>query len=145
MEKEGDMAESPMRNMKPPKIDETPPDVLSQEDLHKLLAFEKGNAEYGRRGAAIIRLFIDTGARLSEIPELALEDADTVNGVISVMGKGKPSRLILIGNKTANSINRYLQMSRQNTGRTTNALWLERGGGKCTGPSMTTSGVRQLI
>ena len=112
MEEEGDVVESPMRNMKPPKIDETPPDVLSQEDLHKLLAFEKGDAEYGRRDAAIIRLFIDTGARLAEIAELALEDADTVNGVISVMGKGKRPRLILIGNKTANAINRYLRVRR---------------------------------
>ena len=61
------------------------------------------------------------------------------------MGEGKRPRLILIGNKTVNAINRYLRVRRQNTGRTTNALWLERGGGKCTGPSMTTSGVRQLI
>ena len=74
MEEKGDVTENPMRNMKPPKIDETAPDVLRQEDLHKLLAFEEGNAEYDRRDAAIKRLFIDTGARLAEIAALALED-----------------------------------------------------------------------
>ena len=49
MEEEGDVGESQMQNMKPPQIDETPPDVLRQEDLHKVLAFEKENAEYDRR------------------------------------------------------------------------------------------------
>jgi site-specific recombinase XerD len=145
LDEEGDVGENPMRNMKPPKIDENPPDVLRAEDLQKLLAFEKGNAEYDRRDAAILRLFIDTGARLAEIANLTVDDIDPVNQLVTVMGKGKRPRLLPIGNKAQNALNRYLRVRRQNQGRATDALWLGRGGGKNSGPAMTTSGVRQVI
>ena len=145
LEEEGDVPESPMTRMKPPKIDETPPDILRVEDLQKLLAFEKGNAEYDRRDAAILRLFIDTGARLSEISNLTVNDVDPTNQLVWVMGKGKRPRAIPIGHKAANAINRYVRVRRQNQGRATDALWLGRGGGKNSGPAMTTSGIRQVI
>jgi site-specific recombinase XerD len=145
LEEEGDIPESPMTRMKPPKIDETPPDILRAEDLQKLMAFEKGNAEYDRRDAAILRLFIDTGARLSEIANLTVNDVDPTNQLVWVMGKGKRPRALPIGNKAANAINRYVRVRRQNRGKTTDALWLGRGGGKNSGPTMTTSGIRQVI
>jgi len=92
-----------------------------------------------------LRLFIDTGARLAKIANLTVNDVDPTNQLVWVMGKGKRPRALPIGNKTANAPNRYLRVRRQNRGRATDALWLGRGGGKNSGPAMTTSGIRQVI
>ena len=61
------------------------------------------------------------------------------------MGKGKRPRALPIGNKTANALNRYVRVRRQNRGRATDALWLGRGGSKNSAPAITPSGIRQVI
>ena len=68
---EGEVKVSPIANMKPPKIPENPPPVLREEELKRLLATcERGKDFESKRDAAMIRVFIDTGARLSEVANL---------------------------------------------------------------------------
>lgn len=63
---EGEVKTSPMANMKPPRIPENPPPVLREDDLKRLLATCEHSQDFeSRRDAALIRVFIDTGARLS--------------------------------------------------------------------------------
>ena len=70
-EAEGEVKESPMAGVKPPKVPESPPDVLRDEQLRSLLATcEKGKSFEDRRDASLIRVFVDTGARLSEVTNL---------------------------------------------------------------------------
>jgi hypothetical protein len=60
-----------MAKMRPPRIPEAPPHVLRDEELTRLLKQVDGDKTFaGRRDAAIIRLFIASGARLSEITNL---------------------------------------------------------------------------
>jgi site-specific recombinase XerD len=59
---EGEITESPMARMRPPKIPETPPPVLTDDDLHALLEACEGQAFDDRRDPAILRVLIDTGA-----------------------------------------------------------------------------------
>jgi integrase len=62
-----------MVRMRPPKVPEAPPDVSREGQLKALLArCDKGNDFESRRDAALIRVFIDTGARLSEVTNLRL-------------------------------------------------------------------------
>jgi site-specific recombinase XerD len=117
---EGLLRESPMLKMKPPQVPETPPPVLSQDDLRRLLATcEKGRDLESLRDAALIRLFADTGCRLSELANLRLwyeddrgkklpgdvdiEDRDEVH----VLGKGRRPRALAIGDRTARALKRY--------------------------------------
>ena len=68
---EGEVKESPMVHMKPPRIPENPPSVLREDELKALLSTcDKGQDLESRRDAALIRVFIDTGGRLSEIANL---------------------------------------------------------------------------
>jgi integrase len=62
--------------MSPPKVPESPPDVLGDNQLRDLLNACDGPTFDDRRDAAIVRVFIDTGARLSEVAWLRVEDLD---------------------------------------------------------------------
>jgi site-specific recombinase XerC len=56
-----------MINMRTPHVPEEPPPVLTKEDLLTLLKTRDGTGFEDRRDAAIIRLFVDSGMRLSEL------------------------------------------------------------------------------
>lgn len=69
---EGEIKESPMARMKPPKVPLDPPDLLRDDQLMAFLSTcDKGQETEDRRDAAIIRVFIDTGTRLSEVTNLS--------------------------------------------------------------------------
>jgi site-specific recombinase XerD len=67
---EGEITDSPMGRMRPPRVPIQPVGVLSDDELRRLLATCSGNGFEDRRDAAIIRLFIDTGGRLAEVARL---------------------------------------------------------------------------
>ena len=64
---EGETEASPMATMRPPHVPETPPPVLREADLQKLLDACAGTDFEDRRDNAMIRLFIDTGMRCGEL------------------------------------------------------------------------------
>ena len=117
---EGEVKTSPMANMKPPRIPENPPLVLREDGLKRLLATCEHSQDFeSRRDAALIRVFIDTGARLSEIANLRWSpdddtnnDVDLVGGILRVVGKGRRERILSIGAKTVRALDRYLRLRR---------------------------------
>ena len=136
---EGEIGSSPMRNMRPPRIPEASPDVLSEETLRDLLKACDGAAFEDRRDAALIRAFIDTGARLSEITGLRVADVDLdQQTLLLTQTKGRAPRVVGIGNRTAKVLDRYLRARRAHPEAHLDALWLGRRG------AVTASGVRQI-
>ena len=108
---EREIERSPMENLKPPKVPAVPVPVLSLEHLKALLrTVERDGGFYGRRDAAIIRAFIDTGCRLSELAELRVGDVDLDLGTVTFIGKGGDERRNPIGTKTIRAIDRYLRI-----------------------------------
>ena len=114
---EGEVKETPFARMKPPRVPQVPPAVLREEQLKALLVnCDKGNDFEGRRDAAIIRVFIDTGARLSEVTNLwwdptdhTQNDIDLERGVLRVLGKGRRERSLTVGRKNVRALDRYLR------------------------------------
>ena len=148
LEEEGELTSgNPMAKMKPPRVPEEPPDVLREDDLRALLATcEKGRDYESRRDHALIRVFIDTGARLGEIAGLRLNpdddennDIDLDQGVLRVLGKGRRMRLVPLGNKAVRALDRYLRVRGRHDRADTTALWLGYKG------PMTDSGIRQVL
>ena len=144
---EGESKDSPMARMKPPKVPEAPPDVLREDQLRALLAkCEKGQHFEDRRDAALVRVFIDTGARLSEITNLRLaprddtqNDVDLERGILRVMGKGSRERVLAVGRKTVRALDRYLRRRMEHRDVALPQLWLGNRG------PLTPSGVRQVF
>jgi site-specific recombinase XerD len=133
---EGEVERDPMERMRSPKVPEDPPAVLSDAELRALLKACEGSGFAERRDTAILRTFIDTGARLSEVANLRMADVDLDDMTLTVLGKGERVRVLPIGAKTVKAIDRYLRVRRSDDDA---ALWI---GGK--GP-MTPSGITQLI
>jgi site-specific recombinase XerD len=135
LEAEREIVESPMAHMKPPRIPDAPVAVPTVEAVKKLLATCDSDTLEGRRDAAIIRLFADSGIRLAELTNLTVEDLDLDTGTVRVLGKGSKVRLASFGAKTAKALDRYLRRRGPEIG----FLWLGRRG------RLTTSGIRQMI
>jgi integrase len=132
---EGEITSSPMGRMRSPSVPEDPPAVLSDAELRALLKACEGSDLAARRDMAILRAFIATGARLSEIANLRMENVDLDDQTLTVVGKGSRVRVLPIGAKTVKAIDRYLRVRRSDLAE----LWV---GGK--GP-MTPSGIAQMI
>lgn len=113
--------------------------MLTEDDLRALLKTCNGTGFEDRRDAAIIRLFVDSGLRLSELTGLGVEDVDLDVKVAYVIGKGRRPRPCAFGPKTAQAIDRYLRARRSNRSAHSPALWLGRKS------SLTVSGVAQMI
>jgi site-specific recombinase XerD len=135
---EREILESPMLNMKPPRIPDAPVPVPSAEDVKKLLATCDPDTFEGRRDAAIIRLFADSGIRLAELTNLRMEDFDLDTGTVRVVGKGSKVRLAGFGAKTTKAIDRYLRKRDAHPDKAIPHVWLSRRG------RMTGSGIRQM-
>lgn len=136
---EGELRASPMINMKPPIIPETPPPMLSDDSIRKLFKACDGKEFADRRDMAIVRLLYDTGMRRAEISGLTVEDLDWTNNVAVVLGKGRRPRACPFGRKTAQALDRYLRARGQHRDADRQELWLGHGG------PMTQSGIYQAV
>jgi site-specific recombinase XerD len=141
LEEEGEIVTSPMLKMKPPKVPEEPVPVISDDDLRTLLSTMAGNTFEDRRDTAIIRLFVDTGMRLSELVSLTVEDLDRDLQVARVLGKGRRLRACPYGSKTATALDRYLRVRGRTSHATDEWLWIgAKGKGR-----LNHSGIAQML
>jgi site-specific recombinase XerD len=126
---EGEITRSPMERMKPPQLPEVPVPVLSDDEVASILrGCERDKGFNGRRDIALLRLFFDTGMRLSELANLALEDLDMDSRVAFVMGKGRRGRACPFGKRTAMALDRYLRERGRHPSADVPRLWVGRQG-----------------
>jgi site-specific recombinase XerD len=136
---DGEITESPMARMTPPKVPEAPPPVLTDDELRALLKAADGNTFEQRRDLALLRVLIDSGARVSEIANLTIADVDLNTGTITVVGKGRRVRVLPLGAKSVRALDRYLRARTGQPRGVESWLWLGSKG------RLTDSGIRQLL
>ena len=136
---EGEVTQSPMSKMKPPKIPEQPPEILTDEDITAILKACEGRDFLARRDMAIIRLLLDTGLRRGELAGLKMEDLDLDAQTLKVMGKGARVRVVPFGKKAARDIDRYIRVRALHPQVSRPELWLGKGG------PTTGSGIYQVV
>jgi site-specific recombinase XerD len=139
LEYEGEVTRSPMERMSAPLVPEQPVAVLGADDLKRLVKACDGASFEGRRDAAIVRLFLDTGIRLGELANLTRDDLDLDADVAVVMGKGRRPRAVPFGAKTSDALRRYVRVRARHRSARSEALWLGLAG------PMSPSGVAQVI
>jgi len=126
---EGELRDSPMARMKPPRLPEAPPPVLRQPDLKAVVAACQEDRTFtGRRDEAIIRVFIDTGCRRAEMLGLTLGDVDLDAQALRVTGKGSRTRFVAIGVATVKALDRYLRIRAKHAHASSPAVWLSQKG-----------------
>jgi integrase/recombinase XerD len=89
-----------------PKIWQLIPEVLSYEEVERLLEAPDVNTENGSRDRAILEVLYACGLRVSEICTLSIYAVD--DEYVRVMGKGRKERLVPIGQKAIEAIDYYL-------------------------------------
>ena len=104
--------ENPMENISTFKIAKKLPDVLSIEDVNKILDI-KITDNYSIRNKAMLELMYASGLRVSELVNLKTYDIDINEDIVRTIGKGSKERIIPIGDYAKEAVSNYL--SRRHT------------------------------
>jgi integrase/recombinase XerD len=89
-----------------PKLWQLIPEVLTCEEVNRLLEQPNLLSTSGARDKAILEVLYGSGLRVSELCDLNLYSID--DKFVRVMGKGKKERLVPIGKKAIEAIDYYL-------------------------------------
>lgn len=104
--------DNPTELLEAPKIGRKLPDVLSVEEINKLInAIDLSKAE-GERNKAILETMYSCGLRVSELVNLKLSNLNFNEGFIHVIGKGSKERIVPIGSIAIKHINIYIKAVR---------------------------------
>lgn len=132
--------ENPTEAIRTPKHGKPMPVFLSVDDMFRLLDGAPTVDLLGLRNRAILETLYSSGVRVSELAGLDVDDVDTRNGLIRVLGKGNKERVVPIGAKAAQAITAYREALLQQTGDPLpggGALFLNKNLGRLTTRSIT--------
>jgi site-specific recombinase XerD len=121
---EEEISQSPMLRVRQPKVRQKLIPIIRDDDTKKLLNTCRGRSFIDLRDEAIIRLYYNTGARLSEVGNLAVRDVDMDTDSAHYHGKGSKDRRVRFGPKAARALNRYLRARAKHRGAELPDLWL---------------------
>lgn len=109
---EGIVADDAAAAISAPKLPRTLPHTLTEAQLELLMAApEQGSAE-GLRDAAMLELFIASGARISELAHLNVGDIDLNEGTLRLFGKGSKERIVPLYRRALEKADTYLKEGR---------------------------------
>jgi len=88
------------------------PKALTNDEIEKLLTPESPETPESLRDHAILELAYASGLRLAELRNLRLEQLHLEAGFVNVIGKGNKERVVPVGKKAVEAMNRYLATGR---------------------------------
>ncbi len=104
---------NPTLNIASPKLQRKLPDYLSLDEVKALLQLPDLNTLEGIRDFLILELFYATGMRVSELANLRLENLRFDENVIRIRGKGNKIRIVPMGARVRQDVQRYLDKRQQ--------------------------------
>lgn len=99
----------PSNLLESPRLGRKLPEVLSLEEIDRILSAIDLSKPEGQRNKAIIETLYSCGLRVSELVNLKISNLYFDEGFIRVVGKGNKERLVPIGNKAMKEIRYYFQ------------------------------------
>jgi integrase/recombinase XerD len=88
------------------------PEVLTVDQIVKMISVHDTTTAVGLRSVAILELLYATGMRVSELCALTLDRLLFDIGYIRVVGKGNKERIIPVGEFAINAVNEWLKIGR---------------------------------
>jgi integrase/recombinase XerD len=89
------------------------PELLSRDEVERLLAGPDPRTAAGARDRAMLELLYATGLRVTELVSLQLNDVNLETRVLVARGKGNKERLVPIGAPAADAVKSYLASARE--------------------------------
>lgn len=135
---EGLAESNPAVEVSPPKLEQRLPKALTVDEVSRILDAPDRTEVAGLRDAALLELLYGTGARVSEICGLDVDDLATAltepDAGIRLFGKGGKERVVPLGSYAAKAVSDYLVRARsafaQAAKRHTPALLLNQRGAR---------------
>lgn len=139
--KEGIVDEDISESLKAPKIEKKLPEIMSMEEVVRLLEQPGANTPKEIRDKAMLELLYATGIRVTELITLKLSDVNFSMNFIVCRDRSK-ERVIPYGNAAKEALNRYLKEGRNALleDRDTDILFVN-----CSGLPMSRQGFWKLI
>ncbi len=139
--KEWNLKEDPSEKLKSPKIEKKIPEILTMEEVVRLLEQPKGDTPKENRDRAMLELLYATGIRVSELINLEITDVNMQMNYIVCRDANK-ERVIPFGNEARHALIRYLESSRAVMIEDTDSTVLFV---NCSGQKMSRQGFWKLI
>lgn len=127
---------NPSAGIATPKREKRLPVFLEVQEMEKLLEAASGETLAEKRDRALLETLYSSGLRVSELVGLNLEDADLLGGVVRVRGKGKKERMVPLGRKAQEALERYLEKRNERISKPYPALFLNKNGSRLTDRSV---------
>jgi site-specific recombinase XerD len=90
------------------KVPERDLDLVSEEELERLLSAPNTNGLKALRDKAILELLFSTGLRVSELCSLNRDSVDLKKDEFSIRGKGGKIRLVFLSDRAKQALKQYL-------------------------------------
>lgn len=133
-ELEGICAPNPAREIQPPAIGQSLPKAISIDQVTRILESVSVETPAGLRDRAILEFLYSTGARISEVVDLDVDDLHFADdAVVRLFGKGSKERVVPVGRYAQRAVSDYLVRARPGLaakGKGTPALFLNQRGGR---------------
>ncbi len=124
LKKENFISQNSAKYFDVPKIWQLLPNVLTQEEVVRLLEAPSKDDPIGSRDRAIFELFYATGLRVSELCSVRI--CDIHDDMIKVFGKGKKERIVPVGKKAIEAIDHYLNTFRKEAANENDYLFVSK-------------------
>jgi site-specific recombinase XerD len=136
---DGHLENDPFFGVTGPKAGRRLPDILTSQDIARMVASADGKEPADLRDRALMELLYAAGLRVSEVASLNVSELDVRDQSVRVRGKGKKERIGVFGEPAADALHRYLKEGRPELeAHKEEALFLNRFGGRLTVRSVQT-------
>ena len=112
LRREGTITHDPTAELHGPRKTQKLPEVLSRDEVNRLLRAPQGVSPAALRDRALLETLYACGLRASEAVGLALEDISLDDAFLRAHGKGSKERLVPIGREAVSALRAYLTRSR---------------------------------
>ncbi|MBK8517762.1 MAG: site-specific tyrosine recombinase XerD [Saprospiraceae bacterium] len=102
----------PSELLESPRLQRSLPDVLSYEEIDRILSSIDMSQAHSQRNRAMFEALYACGLRVSELITLKISNYFPEQGFIKVLGKNNKERLVPIGDSAIKHINLYLATDR---------------------------------
>ena len=146
----GVLDDNPAALLDMPKSPQAMPDVLTPEEVERLLAVPGLGDARAIRDTALLEMLYATGMRVSELVRLGVGDVDFDRSLVRCFGKGRKERMVPIGEHARARLLHYLREARPRICRRPHGRRLRNGPGAPmfitgTGKAMTRQGFWKLV
>ncbi len=104
---EGRVARDPSERLESPRQWRTLPAVLTHAEVERLLAAPNSDEPLAIRDRALLEFAYATGARVSEVVAVRLQDVLYEDGLARLFGKGAKERLVPVGRRALGAVALY--------------------------------------